>query len=72
MDDKEILVQVGNRIREIRESKGIHQAELARLCDRERSWMARIEKGNINSTILVLHRIASALEVGMDELLKAP
>lgn len=70
MEDKEILLRVGNRIREVRESKGIHQAELARLCERERSWMARIETGNINSSILVLNRIANALDVKLEEIVK--
>ncbi len=70
MDKKELLVKIGQRIREIRESKGVHQAELARRCERESSWMARIEMGNINSSAYVFYRIATALEVKLEELFK--
>lgn len=70
MEKKELLIKIGLRIREIRESKGIRQAELARRCERETSWMARIEMGNINSSAYILYRIATALEVKLEELLK--
>lgn len=70
MHKEELLKKIGERIREVRESKGIHQAELARMCERESSWMARIETGNINSSIYVLYHIATALEVKLEELVK--
>lgn len=70
MHKEELLKKIVERIREVRESKGIHQAELARMCERESSWMARIETGNINSSIYVLYHIATALEVKLEELVK--
>jgi putative transcriptional regulator len=70
MQKKELLIKIGQRIREVRESKGIHQAELARMCERESSWMARIETGNINSSIYILYHIAKVLDVKLEELVK--
>ncbi|MGB0175738.1 MAG: helix-turn-helix domain-containing protein [Owenweeksia sp.] len=68
MDKDELLVKIGDRIRYLRTQKGINQAELARRCNRERTWMGRIELGKINSSVYVLHIIARALEVKLSEL----
>ena len=68
--DLEFLVQIGLRIQQIRRSKGITQMELSYRCEMERSNMRRIEAGGTNPTILTLRKIASALEVEMDEILK--
>ncbi len=68
MNKEVLLIKIGDRIRELRTERGISQAELARRCDRERTWMGRIELGKINSSIYVLHIIAEALEVPLYEL----
>ena len=68
--DLEFLVQIGLRIQQIRRSKGITQMELSYRCEMERSNMRRIESGGTNPTILTLRKIASALGVEIDEILK--
>ena len=68
--DLEFLIQIGLRIQQIRRSKGITQMELSYRCEMERSNMRRIEAGGTNPTILTLRKIASALGVEMDEILK--
>jgi transcriptional regulator with XRE-family HTH domain len=68
--DLEFLVQIGLRIQQIRRSKGITQMELSYRCEMERSNMRRIEAGGTNPTILTLRKIASALGVEIDEILK--
>jgi transcriptional regulator with XRE-family HTH domain len=60
---------LGNRIRQIRESKNISQTELGNLCDIERSNMNRIEAGNTNPSSYLLYVIAEKLEVKASELL---
>lgn len=67
---KQLLLKIGNRIRSLREKKGISQAELGRRCLQGSSWMARIENGNVNSSIFTYHIVAEALEVNLDELFK--
>ncbi|MDR0803354.1 helix-turn-helix transcriptional regulator [Fluviicola sp.] len=66
---KEFLIKLGNRIREIRLEKGLSQSEVANLCGKERQSYQRVESGNINPTIWYLQHIASALKVEVKDLL---
>jgi transcriptional regulator with XRE-family HTH domain len=59
---------IGERIREIRESKGISQQDLAAACNFEKSNMSRIEAGKTNFTISTLYKISMALDVKLAEL----
>ncbi|MCD7961991.1 MAG: helix-turn-helix domain-containing protein [Rikenellaceae bacterium] len=70
MTTEKILAKIGERIREIRESKGIDQQVLAAQCNFEKSNMSRIEGGNTNVTIRTLNKIATVLEVPIIELFK--
>lgn len=65
---KEFLVALGNKIREIRIEKGLSQSEVAHLCGKERQSYQRVEKGNINPTAWYLHHIAMALKVDLKDL----
>ena len=53
---------VGDKIREQRKAQGISQDALALACKVDRSYMGRIERGEVNITLEKLYRIASALE----------
>lgn len=64
------LKQVGQKIRLIREEKGITQQKLAADCNFEKSNMSRIEAGNTNPTIYTLYKISAALDVQLIEILK--
>lgn len=68
MDKKELQEHLGEKIRLIREEKGLSQQELASLCDFEKSNMSRIEAGNTNPTIFTLYKISRALKVKLSEL----
>jgi transcriptional regulator with XRE-family HTH domain len=68
--DKLFLKKLGARIASIRKEKGISQVELGYLCDIEKSSMNRIESGGTNPTALTLKKIADALELPFEELLK--
>lgn len=68
--DKDFLIRIGQRIQEIRQDKGLTQIELSYRCEMERSNMRRIEAGGTNPTILTLKKIAEALEVELDEIVK--
>lgn len=69
MSKEELLKQIGSRIKQIREEKGITQQELASLCNFEKSNMSRIESGGTNMTVYTLHKIATALEVNLADLM---
>lgn len=66
---KEFLVQLGQRIKEIRTLKGLSQSEVANRCGKERQSYQRVETGNINPTIWYLQHIATALDVELKELI---
>jgi transcriptional regulator with XRE-family HTH domain len=60
--------KIGERIRQLRETKGISQQNLAAICNFEKSNLSRIEAGRTNPTIFTLFKISQALEVSIAEL----
>ena len=71
MSDKEELQKaIGQRIKQIRESKNIAQQDLAASCNFEKSNMARLEAGNTNPTLYTLKKIAENLKVTLEDLVK--
>ena len=60
---------VGQRIVQMRRSKGLSQEKLALLAEIDRSYMSRIERGKINITLEKLYKIADALGCDVKELL---
>lgn len=67
----ELLLDLGKRIQELRESKGFSQVDLAgkMLGKFDTTNISRIESGRNNPTIFTLFRIAEALEMPLQELL---
>lgn len=64
----EIKSQVGNRIKEIREQNGVSQKDLAYTADLNRSYIASVENGKRNISIVNLDKIAKALRMSLGEL----
>ena len=60
-----ISCEIGKRIRTIRLSKGKTMINLAHDSDMEYIQLSRIERGQINTTIFQLYKIAQALEVDL-------
>lgn len=59
----ELAVLIGQLIRITRESEKISQENLALQCGIDRSYLGRIEKGEVNITINKLYIIANILHV---------
>lgn len=59
----EISSKIGNIIRKKRVEKDITQEMLALQCNIDRSYMGRIERGEVNLTVEKLYMIAKVLEV---------
>lgn len=70
MNEDAFLKKIGENIVRIRQEKGLKQVDLAARLEMEDSSLRRIEKGRVNSTILMLKKISDALEVNINELLK--
>ncbi len=64
----EIKSKVGNRIKQIREEKSISQKELSYTADLDRSYIASVENGQRNISIVNLEKIANALKVSLSDL----
>ena len=62
--------KLGKNIKKIRTRKGISQGDICRALDMDRGYMSAIENGKKNITIQQLERLAQALGVSVDKLLK--
>lgn len=62
--------KLGENIRRIRTEKDMTQGDLCRKLDVDRAYMSNIESGNKNPTLATIERIAKALGVELNMLLK--
>jgi transcriptional regulator with XRE-family HTH domain len=53
----------GLKLKELRESKGLSQEALANLAEIDRTYLPSIEKGKRNISIIVIEKLANALNV---------
>jgi transcriptional regulator with XRE-family HTH domain len=70
--DSDMAVRLGANIGHLREGRGLTQQQMAKLAGVPRATWAHLESGNANPTLFVLHRAAAALQVTMEELIRAP
>tara|TARA_B110000879_G_C10877504_1_gene395396 strand:+ start:204 stop:437 length:234 start_codon:yes stop_codon:yes gene_type:complete len=64
------LIKLGENIRQIRESQGISQEELAEKADLDRTYIGGVERGERNLTILSTLKLCRALGVELNDLTK--
>jgi transcriptional regulator with XRE-family HTH domain len=57
-------------VRRVRRARGVSQEQLAFDAEIDRTYVSQIERSVINPSLLVLHKVATALEVTVVELLK--
>lgn len=62
--------KLGVNIKRIREAKGMTQGDLCRKLEIDRAYMSNVENGNKNPTLATIEKIAKALGVSIDELMK--
>ncbi|MBS5801426.1 MAG: helix-turn-helix transcriptional regulator [Brachyspira sp.] len=67
---KELLLRLGKNIRELRIQQGVSQEELAFKIDSARNFIGCIERAEKSPTIFTLFRIARALNVKLEILVK--
>jgi len=70
MNSKPISSKLGNNLKKIRTQKGIAQGDISRKLKMDRAYISGIENGKRNPTISSIEKIAQALGVSVDELLK--
>lgn len=59
----DVKLKIGQRIKELRESSNMSQKDLSYAADLDRSYIASIENGQRNVSIVNIEKIASALGV---------
>lgn len=63
-----IKVKFGENVKKLRLEKGLSQEAFAHLADLDRTYIPSIEKGERNVSIIVIEKIATALNVEIAEL----
>ena len=65
-----ISEQLGKNIKRIRAKKKMSQGDIARALEVDRGYISNIENGKKNPTLATIKKLADALGVSADELLK--
>jgi transcriptional regulator with XRE-family HTH domain len=66
----DIRVQFGLSLQRLRRARGLSQESIAGLSEIDRAYVGRLERGEANPTLLMLARIAGALEITLSELVQ--
>ena len=64
------MTKFGERVRKLRGKVGLSQEKLAELTEVHRTYVSGVERGRQNISLLTMKKLALALSVGMDELVK--
>ena len=65
----ELALSIGSKIREARKNKSVSQEQLALLTTIDRSYLGRIERGEVSVTVEKLDQIAHVLNVDIKSLI---
>lgn len=63
--------KIGIRLRELRKQKGLSQEKFAFECELDRTYIASIEQGKRNVSIVNIQKIAKALDISVYEFFKS-
>ncbi len=65
-----ITVRFGERIKQLRLSKGLSQEKFAISIDMDRTYYASVENGKRNISIVNIEKIAKGLDISLEELFR--
>ena len=65
-----ISSKLGQNMKRIRMKKNMSQGDIARALEVDRGYISNIESGKKNLTLATIQKLANALKVSADELLK--
>ena len=63
--DMDIKEKIGKRLRELRTAKGLSQEKFSFECELDRTYIASIEQGRRNVSIVNIEKIAIALNISV-------
>lgn len=64
----EFLIEVGSKIRQHRKASNLTQEKLAEVLSIDPSYLGRIERGEVNTTLEMIFRIAESLNISANDL----
>jgi XRE family transcriptional regulator, regulator of sulfur utilization len=67
-----IADNLGSNVRQLREARGLSQAQMAKIAGIPRPTWTHLESGAANPTLAVLVKVAAALQIRLEELLAPP
>ena len=67
--EKEILLQFGERIRQLRKSDNLSQEQLAEITGLHRNYIGMVERGERNPSLLNINILAQAFQLSLSQLL---
>ena len=62
--------KLGKNLKRIRTARGISQGEIGRILGVDKGFVSNIENGKTNPTLATIAKLAKAIGVSTDELLK--
>ncbi|CAM9212515.1 helix-turn-helix domain-containing protein [Acinetobacter bereziniae] len=65
----ELTIQFGRLVRKYRKERNMSQEQLALLCNMDRSYLGRIERGEVNPTLEKIYELSNALQIKASELM---
>lgn len=68
-NEQKILQAIGHKILERRKELGLTQEDLAYSADVDRTYIGYLENGKNNVSIIMLYKIAKALQIDIKDLL---
>ena len=69
MDNNNVLLSFGMRVRKLRKVKNLSQEELASLSNLHRTYIGMIERAEKNVTLVNIEKIANGLQISIHELM---
>lgn len=65
-----ITAEFGNRVQQLRKERGLSQEKFALQIEMDRTYLASVEKGKRNISLLNINKIANGLEITLEELFR--
>lgn len=69
MDEAQLLLKFGARVRNARLGVGLSQETLALDCGLDRTYISSVERGKRNVSLINIHKLAAGLGIPATELL---
>src|SRR5690349_17157287 len=68
----DVATNLANNVRQLREARGLTQQQVSRIAGLPRATWANLESGAANPTLAVVVKVATALQVPLEELIGPP